>query len=463
MESEKIIAFDLTQKEWGRINENYSIFKSIFEEIGFQSEIYIEFPLKLDSLKKCNIFVILCPDSSKLRKEEINNIIEFVSEGGVLIIFSSAGGDRGRRTNLNELLHNFGLGINNDEVMDENYNLGINSYVLIDISRNKFPFNGINNMCFRCGCSLITNNSSDNVLLSNDSSDPSSSPVFIISHYMKGLIILSGSYETFRDDLKGGISFEQNKKFVYNLARHLWEFVNENKKKQVIPKISLFKNEYIEKKDDSLMKKMIENKISNIEHELAELHKENDLFKLEYKRIHENLEDQMNEFQVKYVEGFKDDIDINLDEILTNFDLKVNNLTSKLLKLEKKMEDFLSQLNEVNKRMEDMENIIGKLVFNINDLKEMGKNRNNLPISQKDPIKISRIPFQKEPINEDNSDKNNNYERSESAEEKLRVLFRLRDDLIKKYKSGEIGRDKVEENLKKIENKISYYRQILIK
>ena len=178
--------------------------------------------------------------------------------------------------------------------------------------------------------------------------------------------------------------------------------------------------------------------------------------------IHENLEDQMNEFQVNYVEGVKDDLDINLDEILTSFDLKVNNLTSKFLKIEKKMEDFTQDKNEIAKRMEDMEKVIGRLVFKYNDLKEKEETKKYPERIIEAPISISRIPNKNKDNEKNELNLKENNENLEKPEDKLQILFRIRDDLIKKYKSGEIERDVVEENLKKIETKINYYKEILI-
>ncbi|NHI91162.1 MAG: hypothetical protein EAX96_01580 [Candidatus Lokiarchaeota archaeon] len=472
MLSDKIIAFDLTQKEWGRVNENYSIFKNIFEEIGFQSEIYIEFPLKLESLKKCSIFVILCPDSSKLRSEEINNLIEFVAEGGILMIFSSAGGDQGRRTNLNELLKHFGLGINNNEVMDQNSNLGINSYVLINMEGNLTPFNSINKFCFRCGCSLTTINSQDQVLFSNKTSTPPECPLFIISKYRKGLILLSGSYETFRDDLKGGITFEENKSFTYNLANYLWEYVNNNGEIIVSKKnsndlkssikISLFKKNELIEKGLKLSDGQLNNRITNLEQEFAELYKDNDLFKIECKRIYKNMEEQLNEFQIHNIEGFKDDIEINIDEILTNFDLKVNNLTSKMLKIEKNIEDFNSEIKNTSKRMSDIEDLFGQLIFKYENLAtsvkkgvEIKKDDENFLAAQKNKD-FEDVKNLLPSVNEEDSKPH------KTTEEKLHLLFKLRDDLIKKYKSGELSKKNFEDSLKRIENKINHYRNILI-
>ncbi|MHA1893356.1 MAG: hypothetical protein ACTSX4_02520 [Candidatus Helarchaeota archaeon] len=469
MEAEKIIAFDLTQKEWGRVNENYSIFKDIFEDVGFKSEIYIEFPLRLNSLKECAIFVILCPDSSKLRLEEINALTEYVADGGILMIFSSAGGDQGRRTNLNALLQNFNLAINNDEVMDPDSNFGLNSFVKINVKNDLVPFNNINNFCYRCGCSLTTNNSNDIVLYSNKTSDPSNCPIFIISNYQKGIILLSGSYEAFRDDLKGGIDNEENKILTRNLANYLWKFVINDSGSKVssqdqdlsfTPKISLFNDEENKYPKDDFLEKRINMKINDLENEISEIHKENDLIKIECKRIYQNLEDQINEYHLNQIEMFKDDLSVNIDEILTSLDLKVNNLTSKLLKLEKKISDYSNEFKMSNKRMEGIEKLIGSLAFKYDELiKRTKRNETNLNEDISSPI-ITKAKLNLDPSFEISLEKKENI--NVDPEQKLKEFYRLRANIIKKYKSGELERNKFQNSLNTIKNKINYYKSMLV-
>ncbi len=472
MESEKVIAFDLTQKEWGRINENYSDFKKIFEEVGFQPEIYIEFPLRYESLKKCAIFVILCPDSSKLRKQEINAIIEFVSEGGILIIFSSAGGDKGRRTNLNELLENFNLSIVNNEVMDHSSNLGINSYVLLSENGSKFLFNKVNEFCFRCGCSLESSNSYDVVLKSNDSSIPSNQPIMIFSKFRKGAIFLSGTYESFRDDLKGGIEHEPNRIFARELAKYLFNFNKNGKHELKNPNfkvsslnnktITISKNDFISNSENTFLERQLMNKIINLEHEIAEINKENELFKIQYQKMYEEVSENFKDFQLEHVEMLKDDFNMNFDEILTNLDLKVNNLTSKLLIFENKFEDIAKEIKDYNIRAEELDTLLGNLVFKIHDIEEkLNQNDEFIEISKKEELDDNKSLQKGLIFNSENLDKKLEEDTS-NPEEKLRNYYKLRNNLIEKYKSGEFDKEKFEIDLQNIQNKIEYYKGILI-
>ena len=472
MESEKIIAFDLTQKEWGRINENYSDFKNIFEDVGFQPEIYIEFPLRYESLKKCAIFAILCPDSSKFRKEEINALIEYVSDGGILVIFSSAGGDRGRRTNLNDLLENFNLSIINDEVMDHASNLGINSYVLINNNNEHSPFNQVDNFCFRSGCSLKSENTKDIILKSNDTSIPSNQPIMIFSKFRKGAILLSGSYSSFRDDLKGGIEFEQNKKFAHVLANFLYDFPKNGKIKieevdfkdpnTDKSKITISKNDFKSNSENSFLERQLMNKIINLEHEIGEMNKENELFKIQSKKMYEDIINNFKEFQLEHVEMLKDDFNVNFDEILTNLDLKVNNLTSRLLIFEKRFDDISKEIKSYNTRAEELDTLLGNIVFKVHDIEEkLNKNEDFMEIPKIKKI-VHEIPAIKKPKLNLNSVDKRTEEIPPNSEENLKKYLRLRDILIKEYKSGEFDREKFEVDLQEIQNKIEYYKGILI-
>lgn len=48
-------------------------------------------------------------------------------DGGGLLLLSHAGGDRGRRTNMGELASQFAMLFENDQVLDEFHNFGIDN------------------------------------------------------------------------------------------------------------------------------------------------------------------------------------------------------------------------------------------------------------------------------------------------------------------------------------------------
>lgn len=215
------IGFDITQKERGRIWTNYQGLKEILETEHFVCEEFNEFPITLNTLQGYRIIIFACPDSSRLKQDEIAAILKYVSLGGDLILLNHAGGDQGRRTNLGSITNQCGISFNNDEVLDPHLNLGVNSYPLI-IQFNQHPIlQNITNICYRIGCTLNLSNGAIALAFTESSADPPEKPVLALASYGKGHIIASGSYEMFQDEVKGGISYPNNVKLITNLINWL--------------------------------------------------------------------------------------------------------------------------------------------------------------------------------------------------------------------------------------------------
>ena len=72
----------------------------------------------LNDLKKYRVIILSTPKNINLKPEEIENIENYVRNGGNLLITSSSGGDYTNRTNLNELTRKFGFEFGYDEIND---------------------------------------------------------------------------------------------------------------------------------------------------------------------------------------------------------------------------------------------------------------------------------------------------------------------------------------------------------
>jgi len=84
----------------------YSIAKI---ETGFNS---------LNDLKKYKAIILSTPRNMSLKPNEIENLVNYVKNGGNLLITSSSGGDHTNKSNLNELTKNFGFEFVSDEIND---------------------------------------------------------------------------------------------------------------------------------------------------------------------------------------------------------------------------------------------------------------------------------------------------------------------------------------------------------
>ena len=85
----------------------------------------------IDKLAKYRMLVIGGPRQNYFELEEIQTIVEFVKNGGNLLIIHDEGGDYEAETNLNELTEHFGFTYNADILSDSMNFLNIESRILV--------------------------------------------------------------------------------------------------------------------------------------------------------------------------------------------------------------------------------------------------------------------------------------------------------------------------------------------
>ena len=215
------ILFDETQKERGKILDNFQKLSELLENEGHEIFRYDSYPIKYTSITDYDVVVLLCPDSSKLYGHEVKALLRFVDEGGALAVFANAGGDNGLGTNLNTLLKHFNISIVSNQIFDyKNYELELESNVII----NKFfqhPItDGLDEIVAVSSCSLQLEEADMELARTGNSSDPPSCAVAAISSYGLGTIFVCGSYLMF-SDRKSGLELKENAKFAKNIFNHI--------------------------------------------------------------------------------------------------------------------------------------------------------------------------------------------------------------------------------------------------
>ncbi|MBY9015034.1 MAG: hypothetical protein KGD68_05010 [Candidatus Lokiarchaeota archaeon] len=213
------IAFDVAHKPRGKIDENLTELRDFLNSNDFMCYNFLETPITQNSLKPFDILVFVCPDFAKITSMEITEINNWVrNDGGGLLLLSHAGGDRGRNSNLSELSQIYGIIFENDQVLDETYNLGMENMPIITSFIPPHPItNSISSICYRSGCSLSVLGNTISIISSNETSEPFSSPLVCVSEPDKGRICTIGSYELFRDRLGGGFSNDEHPNLAYNI------------------------------------------------------------------------------------------------------------------------------------------------------------------------------------------------------------------------------------------------------
>ena len=218
------IAFDISHKPRGRIDENLTELRDYLNSNDFICYNFLEVPITEEFLMPYDILVFVCPDFARMSSLEITSIVNWVkNSGGGLLLLSHAGGDRGRGSNLSEISEQFGIAFENDQVLDDRTNLGLENIPLISAFNIPHPITvGISSLCYRSGSSLsIIGSGAFSIADSNETSEPFSCPLICVSEPEKGRVCCIGSYEMFRDKIGGGFQCEDHPQLVNNIFQWL--------------------------------------------------------------------------------------------------------------------------------------------------------------------------------------------------------------------------------------------------
>jgi hypothetical protein len=218
------IAFDVAHKPRGRIDENLTELRDHLNSNDFVCYNFLEIPITEEALIPYDILVFVCPDFSRVEGNEITEIVKWVkNSGGGLLLLSHAGGDKGRGSNLSEISEQFGIIFENDQVLDERLNLGLENIPQISTFNIPHPITlGIDTICYRSGCSLsIVGSGAFSIADSNETSDPFSCPLICVSEIGNGRVCGIGSYEMFRDKVAGGFQCYDHPNLALNLFKWL--------------------------------------------------------------------------------------------------------------------------------------------------------------------------------------------------------------------------------------------------
>ncbi len=217
------VAFDVAHKPRGKIDENFTELRDFLNSHEFISYNFLETPITRDVLKPYDVLVFICPDFAKINRQEIMEIEAWVKEdGGGLFILSHAGGDKGRGSNLSELSEQFGMRFENDQVLDETKNIGMENMPIISTFNPPHPItSNLKEVCYRAGCSLTIMGNAISIAYSNDTSNPFSCALICVSEQANGRVCAIGSYEMFRDKTGGGFQNDQHSDLALNVFKWL--------------------------------------------------------------------------------------------------------------------------------------------------------------------------------------------------------------------------------------------------
>jgi hypothetical protein len=349
------IGFDITQKERGRIFSNYQGLRALLENGANSFAEISEFPLTFHTLQNYTIIFFTCPDSSRLTPDEIAALLEYVSEGGHLVLLNHAGGDQGRRTNLGAITEPFGIAFNNDEVLDPVSNLGVDAYPLITHLQEHPILHDVADFCYRIGCSLTISKESLPLAFTSKSAAPPNKPVLGLIQYGAGSILASGSYEMFQDNVKGGISYTNNAQLIRNII--IWfSKSSDSQKDSSTPHKSSLKDSLPLNPSPSTHRHEISlpnTKISKLSKELKQLAIDVTTIKDEHESILTDsiaMKEKLNIFELNMREFPSD--------LLSELNIEVEGNITKIKSHSKAIAQLTRDITAIRKRIEKIERIL---------------------------------------------------------------------------------------------------------
>ena len=123
----------------------------------------IEAGIDKKKLAPYDLFIIGVPIlGPKLDSDEIEDLVNYVNNGGSLLVVSDEGGDYKNKNNLSELTKNFGVTFNADQLFDNKYFSKENAHPLIRDFRSHFITREISEIIHSNGCTLTIDKSVEN-------------------------------------------------------------------------------------------------------------------------------------------------------------------------------------------------------------------------------------------------------------------------------------------------------------
>lgn len=302
----KTILFDLAHKEMLNIEENeFSGFLSVLQRVNITILNNENKDLTGDLLNNVDILFIGNPINDFFSNVEIKSIVDYVRQGGHLLLISEYGSDYLQKTNLNDLTgKHFGIFFEKD-IVKEQPKINQNCTSILHVQ--DFPDNKITDhvreIIIGGTCSFFINKNAKPLIKSsgltwteiyNDATKQwtkESEHEQIIGAYTKfgkGKVVALGDIDVFTNDPNIGINQLDNKKFISNILNWLMEPIKESDVTfWILNQLGSLQNEI----------KEINNKINNIIETLTFLDRRMSLIEensvnmeenAEYKKIEEN-------------------------------------------------------------------------------------------------------------------------------------------------------------------------------
>ena len=242
----KVVLFDSVHAEMLNIKDkDFSEFINLLKSLTLKIITNENKNLTNQQLQRVDILVIGNPIDDYFSNIEIKNIINFVRDGGRLLLISEYGGDYLQKTNLNDITgKNFGIYFQKNIVKQYNSNnQNCSSIISVQNFQKHQITKQLRELVIGGTCSLLLKKDSKPLLYLNESwteiyngsneqwSKENGNMKQIISacmEYGRGKVVAIGDIDIFSNDSNTGLNCLDNRKFVLNLISWLLEPVKES-------------------------------------------------------------------------------------------------------------------------------------------------------------------------------------------------------------------------------------------
>lgn len=218
----------------------------------------IEAGVNREKLTPYDLFIIGVPKlGPKLDSDEIEDLVNYVNNGGSLLVVNDEGGDYKSKNNLSELTKNFGITFTNDLLFDNKYFSKDNTHPLIRDFRSHFITREITEIIHSNGCTLTIDKSVENantevqaiayssvntswhrIFNGDEWIDESvqNLPIIGTAHYGLGKVVALGNLSLFSSlNESYGIRAADNYNLIVNIISWLLNKASSEKEKTIKP------------------------------------------------------------------------------------------------------------------------------------------------------------------------------------------------------------------------------------
>ncbi|MFW9982375.1 MAG: hypothetical protein ACFFE3_10725, partial [Candidatus Thorarchaeota archaeon] len=291
----KKILFDQTQNERGRLESTYSDLGQLLKDNDFDVEAYTEFMILAKKIKDAAVMVFGCPNSSKIRPEEIDVLQKFVKDGGGLLLLSLSGGDRGLMNNMSKISSEFGITFENTAVKDDRSNAGLPTMPIITDIISHSATEDVKDLLVPSACSLKISGNASPLAITSETADPGKVPVVAIAEAGKGRIMCIGSYEVFRRG--GGFKHKGNVIFALNAFKWLSGEMQMAKPSAIAKEQETDEKKRGEDEPDSTVSVELEKTLKRLVNAVFDLQKDISKVKEQVSNVDQNVEMLRDQFQ----------------------------------------------------------------------------------------------------------------------------------------------------------------------